>query len=150
MPYDFLLKDINTTLTCKSIGTDKGLAKIGDGVVNLTYSIAKSIYLTEINKNNKNVRTGLKVSKIILAEALKKAEMKIFSKSRADAHDLADTVEALIAYIWFNDKMTIEDIVNFLVDSLHGDLYSRSEEIKNATNAFTKLLLHIKKFLPES
>ena len=150
MPFDFLLKDINSTLTCKSIGIDKGLAKIGDGVVNLTYSIAKSIFLTKVNKNNKSIRTGLKVSKKILAEALKKADMKKFSKSRADAHDLADTVEALIAYIWFCDKMTIEDMVNFLADSLSGDLYNRSEEIQNATIAFTKLLLHIKMFLPES
>jgi len=143
MPYDFLLKDINSTLTC-------GLAKIGDGIVNLTYSVAKSIFLTKVNKNNKSIRTGLKVSKKILAEALKKADMKKFSKSRADAHDLADTVEALIAYIWFSDKMTIEDIVNYLADSLRGDLYNRSEEIQNATIAFTKLLLHLKKFLPES
>lgn len=150
MPYDFVLKDINLTLTCKSIGTDKGLAKIGDGIVNLTYSIAKSIFLTKVNKNNKSIRTGLKVSKKILAEALKKADMKKFSKSRADAHDLADTVEALIAYIWFCDEMTIKDMVNFLADSLSGDLYNRSEEIQNATIAFTNLLLHIKKFLPES
>ncbi len=150
MPYEFLLEDINSILTCKSIGTDKGLAKIGDGIVNLTYSIAKSIFLTKINKNNKSIRTGLKVSKKILAEALKKADMKKFSKSRADAHDFADTVEALIAYIWFRDKMTIKDMVNFLADSLSGDLYNRSEEIQNATIAFTNLLLHIKKFLPES
>ncbi|HUW90943.1 MAG TPA: ribonuclease III family protein [Candidatus Nanopelagicaceae bacterium] len=150
MPFDFLLKDINSILTCKSIGTDKGLAKIGDGIVNLTYSIAKSIFLTKVNKNNKNIRTGLKVSKKILAEALKKADMKKFARSRADAHDLADTVEALIAYVWFCDKMTIEDIVDILVNSLSGDLNIRSEEIQNATKAFTKLLLHIKKFLPES
>ncbi len=150
MPFDFLLKDLNSLLTCKSIGTDKGLAKIGDGIVNLNYSIAKSIFLTKVNKNNKNVRTGLKVSKRILSEALKKADMKKFSKSRADAHDHADTVEALIAYVWFSDKMTIEDIVNCLVDSLNGDLNNRSEEIQNATNAFAKLLLQIKKFLPES
>ena len=133
MPYDFLLKDINSNLTCKSTGTDKGLAKIGDGIVNLTYSLAKSIFLTKGSKNNKNVRTGLKVSKKILSEALKKADMKKFSKSRADAHDLADTVEALIAYVWFCDKMTIEDISNFLADSLNGDLYNRSEEIQIVT-----------------
>jgi hypothetical protein len=46
--------------------------------------------------------------------------------------------------------MTIKDMVDFLADSLTGDLYNRSEEIQNATIAFTKLLLHIKKFLPES
>jgi len=150
MSYDFLLKDLNNNLTQKSIGTDKGLAKIGDSIVNLTYSVAKSIVLTRNSKTNKINRTGMKVSKTILANALKKADMKKFSKSRADAHDLADTVEALIAYIWFIEKMTIEDIINILVDSLKENLIVRSEEIKNATVAFTNLLIHIKKYLPEN
>ncbi len=150
MSFDFLLKDLNNNLTQKSIGTDKGLAKIGDSIVNLTYSVAKSIVLTRNSKNNKNIRTGMKVSKTILANALKKADMKKFSRSRADAHDLADTVEAIIAYIWFIEKMTIEDIINILVDSLKENLTVRSEEIKNATVAFTNLLIHIKKYLPEN
>ncbi len=150
MSFDFLLKDLNNNLTQKSIGTDKGLAKIGDSIVNLTYSVAKSIVLTRNSKTIKSIRTGMKVSKTILANALKKADMKKFSKSRADAHDIADTVEALIAYVWFIKKMTIEDIINFLVDSLDENLTVRSEEIKNATAAFTNLLIHIKKYLPEN
>ncbi len=150
MSFDFLLKDLNNNLTQKSIGTDKGLAKIGDSIVNLTYSVAKSIILTRNSKNNKTIRTGMKVSKTILANALKKADMKKFSKSRADAHDLADTVEALIAYIWLIEKMTIEGITNILVESLDKNLTVRSEEIKNATVAFTNLLIHIKKYLPEN
>ncbi len=150
MSFDFLLKDLNNNLTQKSIGTDKGLAKIGDSIVNLTYSVAKSIILTRNSKNNKTIRTGMKVSKTILANALKKADMKKFSKNRADAHDLADTVEALIAYIWFIEKMTIEGITNILVESLDKNLTVRSEEIKNATVAFTNLLIHIKKYLPEN
>ncbi len=150
MSYDFLLKDINHNLTQKSIGTDKGLAKIGDGVVNLTYSIAKSIVLTRNSKNNNTIRTGLKVSKTILANALKEADMKNFAKNRSDAHDLADTVEALVAYVWLIKKMTIEDIINFLVGSLNGNLTVRGEEIKNATIAFRKLLNEIKKYLPEN
>lgn len=150
MSFDFLLKDLNNNLTQKSIGTDRGLAKIGDGIVNLTYSIAKSIVLTRNSKNNNSIRTGLKVSKNILANALKEADMKSFSRNRADAHDLADTVEALIAYIWFTKIMTLEDIINFLVDSLNSNLTVRSEEIRNATIAFRKLLIEIKKYLPES
>jgi len=150
MSFDFLLKDLNNNLTQKSIGTDKGLAKIGDSIVNLTYSVAKSIVLTRNSKINNTIRTGMKVSKTILANALKKADMKKFSKSRADAHVLADTVEALIAYVWFIEKMTIEDIINILVDSLNENLTVRSEEIKNATAAFTNLLIHIKKYLPEN
>ena len=50
MPYKFLIHDLEEIKTPKSIGTDKGLAKIGDGVVNLTYSVAKSIYLTNNNE----------------------------------------------------------------------------------------------------
>ena len=150
MSYDFLLKDLNKNLTQKSIGTDKGLAKIGDGVVNLTYSVAKSIVLTRNSKNNNSIRTGLKVSKTILANALKEADMKNFAKNRADAHDLADTVEALVAYVWLIKKMTIEDIITFLVGSLNGNLTVRGEEIRNAKIAFKQLLNEIKKYLPEN
>ncbi len=150
MAYNFLLKDLNLNLTQKSIGTDKGLAKIGDGVVNLTYSVAKSMYLTRNNKNNKIIRTGKKVNKTILAEALKDANMKSFSRNRANAHDLADTVEAIIAYIWFSEKMAMEEMINLLADSLTGDLYIRHIEIESAKIAFTKLLNHIKKYLPEN
>ncbi|MFX0034420.1 MAG: ribonuclease III family protein [Candidatus Hermodarchaeota archaeon] len=149
MDYDFLIKDLHLNKSQKSIGTDKGLAKIGDGIVNLTYSVAKSIFLTKNNPNKKIVRTGKKVGKNILDTALKNANMKSYAKTRANAHDLADTVESLIAYIWLNNKMTIKEIINFLVENLSGDLNNRNEEIKNATTAFTNLLNFIKKFLPE-
>ena len=110
MSYKFLISDLNSQ---KRIGTDKGLAKIGDGIVNLTYSIAKSIYLTE---NRVNIlRTGLKVSKTILSNALKNADMKKFAKNRADAHDLANTVEAIVAYVFLNNKMTLNEIIDFLI-----------------------------------
>jgi len=144
MSYKFLISDLNSQ---KRIGTDKGLAKIGDGIVNLAYSIAKSLYLTE---NSSNIlRTGIKVNKTILSNALKNAGMKNFAKNRADAHDLANTVEAIVAYVLLNDKMTLNDIIDFLKDNLSGDIQSRTLEIKNATVAFTNLLNFIKKFLPE-
>jgi hypothetical protein len=149
MDYEFLISDLNFKKSQKSIGTDKGLAKIGDGIVNLAYSVAKSIYLTNNNPHNYVVRTGKKVSKKILETALKNANMKNYAKLRADAHDLADTVEALIAYVWISDKMTLKEIINLLVENLSGDLYNRNEEIKNATIAFTNLLIYTKKFLPE-
>ncbi|MFX1419210.1 MAG: ribonuclease III family protein [Promethearchaeota archaeon] len=149
MDYEFLITDLNLNKSKKIIGTDKGLAKIGDGIVNLTYSVAKSIYLTKNNPNNTIVRTGKKVGKIILEVALKNADMKTFAKTRANAHDLADTVEALIAYVWLNNKITIKEIINYLVNNFSGNLYNRQEEIKSATIAFTKLLNHIKEFLPE-
>ncbi|MFX0023218.1 MAG: ribonuclease III family protein [Candidatus Hermodarchaeota archaeon] len=148
MDYEFLIRDLSLNKSQKAIGTDKGLAKIGDAIINLAYSVAKSIYLTENNQSDKVIRTGKKVSKNILETALKNANMKSFARTRADAHDLADTVEALVAYVWFINKMNIKEIINFLADNLSGDLSNRTEEIKNATVAFTSLLNHIKQFLP--
>ena len=150
MAFDFLLRDINENLSQKAIGTDKGLAKIGDGIVNLTYSMAKSIYLTKESSSKTIFRTGMKVSKKVLAEALKNANMKNFARSRADSHDLADTVEALIAYIWISNKMSIKEITDFLYNNFSGNLNLRAEEITSATKAFTNLLDYTKKFLPEN
>ena len=49
MNYEFLVSDIKQKLSQKNIGTDKGLAKIGDGLINLAYSVAKSIFLSRNN-----------------------------------------------------------------------------------------------------
>ena len=150
MVYEFLISDLNKINSQKNIGTDKGLAKIGDGIVNLAYSVAKSIYLTRNNSNKEAVRTGLKVSKKILSNALKNANMKNFAKNRADAHDLANTVEAIVAYVWLSNKMSLKEIIDFLTENFSGTLQGRIDEINNAINAFTNLLNYTKKFLPEN
>ena len=149
MDYEFLTRDLNLNKSPKAIGTDKGLAKIGDGIVNLSYSTAKSIFLTNNNPSNKVTRTGIKVSKKILATALKNADLKNYAKNRADAHDLADTAEALVAYVWLINLMSITEIIDLLSDNLSGNLTNRNEEITKATEAFTKLLIKIKGLLAQ-
>jgi hypothetical protein len=149
MDYEFLIEDLNRNKSQKSIGTDKGLAKIGDGVVNLAYSVAKSNFLTKNNPNNRPIRTGKKVGKKILEVALKQADMRNFAKNRANAHDIADSVESIIAYVWLANKISLKEIIDILTDNLSGNLYNRAEEITIATVAFTTLLNHIKKFLPD-
>lgn len=146
MKYEFLLDDLQETQ--KAIGTDKGLAKIGDGIVNFTYSVAKSIYLTKSSDKGVIIRTGTKVSKRILSTSLKEAEMKDFAKNRGDAHDLADTVEAIVAYVWLNNHVTINEIIDFFTDHLQGDLLDRTGEIESAIHIFTLFLKSIKKYLP--
>jgi hypothetical protein len=150
MNYDLLLQDLQSAENLqKNIGTDKGLAKIGDSIVNLVYSVAKSLHLTE-NDNSKRIhRTGKKVSKSILANALKNAELKQFAKNRADAHDMADTAESIVAYVWLTKKMTINQFIVVLFKSLKGSLDKRIEERNNAIVAFTRLLLYLKRYLPE-
>lgn len=149
MDYEYLIRDLNQVSSRKIIGTDKGLAKIGDGVINLAFSVAKSIFLTNNSTNKKIVRTGLKVNRTILSNALKNANMKEFAKSRGDAHDLADTVEAIMAYVWLSNKMTLSDIIDILKNNFEGDFRIKSQELKSATQAFTKLLIHVIKYLPE-
>ncbi|MFW9940040.1 MAG: ribonuclease III family protein [Candidatus Thorarchaeota archaeon] len=149
MDYEFLIRDLELNKSQKVLGTDKGLAKLGDAIVNLTYSMAKSMYLTKNNPNNKIFRTGVKVSKKILATALKNANMRKFAKTRADAHDFADTAEALVAYVWLSKKISLDEIINYLLKNLEGDLNIRNEEIKSATEAFTELFNYIKELLPK-
>jgi dsRNA-specific ribonuclease len=150
MVYDYLLDDINQHLSQKAIGTNKGLAQIGDELVNFVYSVAKSIYLTKNSPKNNIILTSKKVGRKILATALKKANLKQFAKNRADAHDLADTVEAIISYIWLSKKMQVEDLIDFLVDHFGGNLNDRNEEINQAQKAFEQLLNHVKPYLPEN
>lgn len=150
MAYEFLINDLVRKNSKKAIGTDKGLAKIGDGIVNLAYSIAKSIFITKNNRNNTIVRTGKKVSREILSNALKKSGLKGCAKNRADAHDMADTVEAIVAYAWLKNEIGLYEIIDVLTETLTGDLLDRREEIQGATNAFTELLIIIKKKLPEN
>ncbi|MFX1497266.1 MAG: ribonuclease III family protein [Promethearchaeota archaeon] len=149
MSYNILIKDLTSKLSQKVIGTDKGLAKIGDSIVNFVYSVAKSIYLTKNSSNNKIIRTGKKVSKMILSVALKDAKLKPYAKTRADAHDLADTAEALIAYIWLSGNMNMDAMIRIMVENFSGNLNVRAEEIQNATIAFTQLLESIKIYLPK-
>lgn len=149
MDFKFLIKDLQTANHLqKRIGTDKGLAKIGDSIVNLAYSVAKSYYLSENGPNKGPHRTGTKVSKQILAKALKNAELKHFAKNRADAHDMADTAESIIAYVWLSQKLSIKQIIEILNKCLQGSLKKRIDERKNAIVSFTRLLLYLKRFLP--
>jgi hypothetical protein len=138
----------NIPETQKAIGTDKGLAKIGDGIVNLAYSVAKSLYLTKKDPTNHITRTGDKVNKKILAKALKDADMKDFAKNRANSHDMANTVEAIFAYLWLNDKISIHKLISLLNSHLSGNITHRIKEVDNAAHAFTKVLLTFKQDLP--
>jgi hypothetical protein len=144
----FLITDLEGK--SKSIGTDKGLAKIGDGVVNLTYSVAKSIFLTHFKNSQENpIREGKKVDKFILSNALKNAEMRKYAKTRPDSHDLANTYESLIAYVWLSGAITINEIIQILENQFEDDISNYKLEKNNAIKAFTILLNHIKQYIPK-
>ena len=86
--------------------TDHKLAALGDAYVNFIYSLALS--------KRKGQPVGIKVKSQILAEALKKAELREFLPRRTDRHSQADAAEALIVYAWTQNLMSIEEGVNLL------------------------------------
>jgi len=132
-------KIVRNKKSMKDIGIDKDLAKFGDTVTNFIYSLAKSVVLGKLDQR--------KVSRTILSVALKQSEMKIYAKTRSDAHGLADTAEALIGYMYCIG-WSLESMAEILIEILRNyDLNDFKIEKLGAIEGFTQLLLKIKEHL---
>ena len=97
----------------EKIMNDKGLAKVGDGIVNLCYSLAKSRVLGHA--------TGEKVRDSVLARAIRATEVYSHITRRTDSGTAADAYEAIIAYLWMTGKITVQDTVDVLAQTLQID-----------------------------
>lgn len=86
--------------------TDQDLAGLGDAYVNFVFSLASSKRLSK--------PTGEKVNSWVLAEALRKADLRESLPSRVDRHKQADAAEALIVYGWIRGAITIKECVTVL------------------------------------
>ncbi|MHA1917842.1 MAG: ribonuclease III family protein [Candidatus Ranarchaeia archaeon] len=124
-----------------SISLDKGLAKIGDGLVNLIYSVAKSQVLETV--------TGWKVSTEVLSRALHDSGLRDYLPNRLSPHQRANAVEAVFGYLWLSKKISIDEMILKLSKYLSPDRFtSRTAEKENAANAFTMILKEITPKLP--
>ncbi|TXT56908.1 MAG: hypothetical protein BAJATHORv1_20506 [Candidatus Thorarchaeota archaeon] len=125
------------------IVSDQGLAQIGDGVVNLCYSLAKSVVLTSA--------TGEKVQDRVLANAMRSSNLYAFISGRTDAGRAADAYEAIIAYLWMTNRITIPVLVDILVENLPLTFdMSRKDERRIASEAFTILLQQVSTLFPKN
>ena len=117
----------------ENIMHDKGLAKVGDGLVNFCYSFAKSLVL--------GYATGEKVRDSVLARAIRATSVYQHMNRRTDAGRAGDAYEAIMAYLWMKEKITIADMVSSLSDSLDIDkTTSRKKEGEIAAIAFQNFL----------
>lgn len=107
--------------TLSEILADKRLAKLGDAYVNLVYSLALSLRTGHA--------TASRVKTEVLAGALRKSNLRGSLPRRTDKHSQADAVEALIAYSWLSESISLNEGVEIL----------RGEE--DPTEGFTKLTL---------
>ncbi|MFW9793055.1 MAG: ribonuclease III family protein [Candidatus Thorarchaeota archaeon] len=120
---------------------DKGLAKVGDNLVNFIYSLAKSMALGKA--------TGEKVRDSILAKAIRATDAYNYISRRTDAGRAADAYEAIIAYLWMTGKLSIQGAVESLTKTLHIDSKtSRKKEGELAALSFQHLLEQYIESLP--
>ena len=127
----------------ESIMHDKGLAKVGDNLVNFCYSLAKSLVL--------GYTTGEKVRDSVLARAIRSTSIYHHMNRRADAGKAADAYEAIMAYLWMKEKISISDIVSSLSGSLSIDkTTSRKKEGEIAAESFRKFLEDNIRHLPSN
>jgi hypothetical protein len=136
------LPSLQLIRSLKDIGTSKSLAKFGDSVTNFIFSLAKTLILGQFDQR--------KVSKKVLAQALKDAGLKPYAKTRSDAHAFADTAEAFIGYMYAVHSWSVETMAEILLVSLQDgkyDLNDFKQETNGATISFAVLLKKIKEYL---
>ncbi|NJE03120.1 ribonuclease III family protein [Thermococcus sp. MV11] len=102
--------------------TDRGLAKLGDSLVNFIFSLALSEYLGR--------PTGERVPNASLTIALELAGLRHVVPPRTDKHGKGDIAEAIFAYAWLEGKITVEEAVEILRENFTEDVthFSRKKE----------------------
>jgi hypothetical protein len=107
------------------------LSKVGDPLVNFLYSLALSKVC--------NRPLGRKVSNKILSEALFRADLREQVGSRMTSGDLGDYAEGFIFKAWAEGKITLEEAVEVLSQSLSPNAIGTKRH-EEATSAFENLL----------
>lgn len=116
-----------------SIMNDKGLAQIGDNLVNFLYSLAKSVAL--------GTMSGEKVRDKVLAKAIRSTTVYQHIGHRTDAGRAADAYEAIIAWLWMKGKLDAKMVIRHLTEELKIDsTTNRKQEGELAAEAFKSLL----------
>ncbi|MEM3526138.1 MAG: ribonuclease III family protein [Candidatus Jordarchaeaceae archaeon] len=120
----------------KEVLNDKSLAKLGDSIVNLLYSLVKSKLVGKPD--------GAKLPDSLLAEAFRRAGLRKYVSARQDANSLGDAAEALVAYSWLKGHFEIKAMVEKLTASVpQGKIINRRAEKELIVQIFTTLLQNI-------
>jgi 8-oxo-dGTP diphosphatase len=111
------------------------LSSLGDGYVNLVYSMALS--------EAAGRPMGKKVPNRVLSTALERAGLRELAGSRVSAHQLADLAEGIIFKAWLEGRITLEESVRILSRSMSGST-DRKTQWEDAVEAFTAMLRAVK------
>jgi len=120
----------------RSLVNDKGLARLGDSITNLVFSIAISSVLKRPE--------GGRASDKVLSRALSDAGLRHIAPKRSGSDQLGDIAESLIAFAWLKHVIEIEDAANLVASEFNvTDLQDRRKGDESAIKGFKKLLERI-------
>ncbi len=123
------------------IMSDSGLAKIGDNILNLCYSLAKSLVT--------GTATGDRVKDAVLARSIRSSDLYHEIGRRTDTGRAGDAYEAVTAYLWLTGMISIETITETLAQHLSFKRgMNRKMEETTATHAFQMLLAKMNEIIP--
>jgi hypothetical protein len=94
---------MNEAQTLAKILTDNGLAQFGDSLLNFAYSLS----ITETTGKPR----GTKVPDKTLAQAAVMAGLRKQLPRRVGRGDVANSIEALLGFVWLQKLMTLDEIV---------------------------------------
>ena len=127
---------LSKTMDHRLLGKDKGLARLGDSITNLVYSLAISLIMKRPE--------GLRASDRILSQALTEAGLRYMAPRRARSGDLGDVAESLIASAWLRNMIDIEDAASLVASEFNEeDLKDRKKGDLSAIKGLKKLLNNI-------
>jgi hypothetical protein len=109
---------------------DKGLAQLGDTMINFAFSVAKTA--------RTGYPTGARVDNQVLAQAARQSGLRDIMRSRLDRHDIADAAEAVLALAWLRDLISIEELVAMLADSQLDEIDSMARLISEVIRRLEK------------
>lgn len=136
LTFERLLEDIDNV---DEAAIDKGLAKLGDEIINMAHSLAKSLHLDHA--------TGEKVSAAVLAQSMKNAGLRNMARPRAKTHDIADSAEAIIAYSFLKRLISLDEMTEILIQGFNtypNEPETRRERRERSIKGHTRLLIEIK------
>ncbi|NJD99200.1 hypothetical protein E3E26_05320 [Thermococcus sp. LS1] len=116
--------------------TDKGLSKFGDSLINFVFSLALSEYLGR--------PTGERVPNASLSIALELSGLRHVVPPRTDKHGKGDIAEAIFAYAWLEEKITVEEAVEILKENFTEDVTHFSRRKEAIGRAFAEVFKVIK------
>ncbi len=125
--------------------------KLGDAIANLVYCMSKAKITMDLD-GRLDIVGSSKVSARILREAITRANAKAKSQvgAKGGAHEIADVAEAILAYGWLNNMVTIEECAELVARPVIAKKPAKLREEWEAfsegfSDVFAKILLSSKK-----